>query len=125
MTARRESSDVSAGSGPTNETPLSRYFYDAWLESGATMESIARKARVSLPTLWAYLHGTRGGGGMSRTRPTLTKIARALDLDVEKALTLAGVSIDPGVEQAIRADPSLSRRNRELLVTMYRQMRRD
>jgi transcriptional regulator with XRE-family HTH domain len=125
MPARGESAETQAGDGPRVRTPLSSFFYDAWKKSGLTLEMIARRSKLSVPTVWAYLNGTRGAGRQRRQRPTLTALAQALQLDVETTLDLAGVSVDAGVIKAIEADASLSRRSRSLLVAMYEQMRRE
>lgn len=103
-------------------TPLANAFYAAWQADGRTIEAIADRAGLSVPTAWAYINGTRGGGGQRRVRPTITALARVLGLDVEKTLSLAGLAIDAGVRQAILSDPALSRRDRKLLVALYEEM---
>jgi hypothetical protein len=125
VATRGESAGTEAGEGPKVPTPLAVFFYEAWRRSGDTLDAVARRANLPVPTVWAYLNGTRGGGGQMRQRPTITALAQALQLDVETTLDLAGIAVDPGVIKAIEADASLSRRSRALLVTMYKQMRRE
>lgn len=110
--------------GPTNATPLAQAFYDAWVRSKLTMDAVARRAGLSIPTVSAYINGTRGTGGQKRSRPTIIALAKALDIDPDRVLSLAGVARESGVIEAIRADPNLSRRDKEMLILLYEQRHR-
>lgn len=89
-----------------------------------TLDAVARRAGVSIPTVSAYINGTRGGGGQVRSRPTIVRLARALDMDVDATLALAGMARESGVIEAIRADPNLSRRDKDMLIMLYEQRHR-
>src|SRR5690349_1775566 len=91
--------------GPKVRTPLSLRFYAAYVDSGLSLESIARRAGLPLSTVAAYINGTRGMGRQGRQRVTLTALARALGLDVDDVLEDAGFSADPNVIKALRSDP--------------------
>lgn len=110
--------------GPTNATPLAQAFYDAWVKSNLTLDAVARRAGLSIPTVSAYINGTRGTGAQKRSRPTIIALAKALSMDPDKALSLAGVARESGVIEAIRADPNLSRRDKDLLILLYEQRHR-
>ena len=119
--------DVGPGggeTGPTNPTPLALAFYAAFKASGMTLDALARRADVSLPTVSAYINGTRGGGGQARARPTIVAIAKALDMDVDRTLKLAGLHREAGVIESIRADSSLSKKDKEMFILLYEQRRR-
>lgn len=124
---RPRAQDVGRGgsnSGPTNPTPLADAFYAAWRRSGLTLDAVARRAAVSIPTVSAYVNGTRGSGSQQRSRPTIVRLARALDMDPDATLALAGMARESGVIEAIRADPNLSRRDKEMLIMLYEQRNR-
>lgn len=110
--------------GPTNPTPLAWAFYRAWKRSGLTLDALARRADVSVPTASAYVNGTRGGGGQKRARRTVVDLATALAMDVDETLALAGMAREAGVIEAIKADPTISRRDKEMLIMLYEQRRR-
>lgn len=112
------------GAGPSNPTPLALAFYKAWRSSGLTLEAVATEAGLSVPTVWAYINGTRGSGGQPRQRRTIAAIAGALNLDEAKMLTLAGQAPRTDVVDAIKADTSLPRRDKEMLIMLYEQRRR-
>lgn len=86
-----------------------------------TLETLAGRAGLSISTVWAYLNGTRGSGGQPRQRATIVAIAKALDLPEREALELAGQAGDSGVIDAIKGDPRLSRRDKEMLISIYEQ----
>lgn len=109
---------------PAHRTPLAVAFYKKWRATGMTLDALAARAELSVSTVWAYLNGTRGSGGQSRQQPTITAIAKALDIDPEQALKLAGQAPRAGVVDAIRADAGLSRRDKEMLISIYEQRRR-
>lgn len=110
--------------GPKNPTPLAVAFYAAWVASGMTMETLARKADVSLSTASAYVNGTRGAGGQTRSRSTITALAAALDMDIDETLKLAGLSREAGFIETVKADASLSKKDKELFILLYEQRRR-
>src|SRR3954454_13999064 len=105
-----------APDGPKNPTDLAVAFYRAWEKSGRTLEAIAEDAGCSVSTVWAYCQGTRGGEGR-RSVKTIRAIAAAMGMDPEKTVRLARVQPASGTEDAILADPYLTRRDKEILIT--------
>jgi transcriptional regulator with XRE-family HTH domain len=104
-------------------TALSRYFYDAYRASGLTYETVARRSKISRSTVWAYIQGTRGGAGQPRSARAIRAIAEALDLDPDHAVDLAGSRDPSGLAAAIRDDKTLSKREREALLTVLDSFR--
>lgn len=94
-------------SSPPPGTPLGKFFYEAYLRAGLTYKQIAEATRMPVPTVAAYINGTRGLGAQQRTIGKIRAIARALNVDEEEALRLARLTPDEGVIRAILDDPRL------------------
>src|SRR5690242_3914413 len=120
-----EKARKSTGMGPSVPTPFSERFYAAWKDSGRTLDSLARATGLPVATVSAYINGTRGSGGQRRSVEIVTALAAALDVPVDEALELSGMSSQDGVLAMIDRDPDLTRGQKAALrlqVLEYRKM---
>lgn len=120
----RERAGGRGSGGPSTPTPLSVFFYAAYEASGLTFEEIAARSGLSLPTVAAYINGTRGGR-QARTAPRIELIAEALGVDPKEALRLARLGTDPGVVRMILGDPRLPKWLRDKALSDYERELRE